>query len=208
MTYLEEKTMRRITPVFALLIIAMPILAHSAQPLDVLQGHVDQVIDILQNSQHEEAAQDDPQREKIWEIIRKAFDFEEMAKRALARDWRNFTQQQREKFSSAFAEFLGNTYLDKIQKGYRDEKVIYLAQEMIADSKALVKTKILRAGGEIPVVYSMQKQNGTWRIYDVNIEGVSLVNNYRAQFGKILSKESPDHLIEMLKKKIEKQEKR
>ena len=200
--------MRRITPVFALLIIAMPILAHSAQPLDVLQGHVDQVIDILQNSQHEEAAQDDPQREKIWEIIRKAFDFEEMAKRALARDWRNFTQQQREKFSSAFAEFLGNTYLDKIQKGYRDEKVIYLAQEMIADSKALVKTKILRAGGEIPVVYSMQKQNGTWRIYDVNIEGVSLVNNYRAQFGKILSKESPDHLIEMLKKKIEKQEKR
>ncbi len=200
--------MRRITPVFALLIIAMPILAHSAQPIDVLKVNVDQVIGFLKNSQHEGAAQDDPQREKIWEIIQKVFDFKEMAKRAAARDWRNFTQQQREKFSNAFAEFLGNTYLDKVQKGYQDEEVIYLTQEMITDSKGRVKTKILRENVEIPVVYSMQKQNGTWRIYDVNIEGVSLVKNYRAQFSKILSKKSPDQLIEMLEKKIEKQKKR
>ncbi len=208
MTCLEEKTMRRITPVFALLIIAMPILAHSAQPLDVLKVNIDQVIGILQNSQHEEAAQDDLQQEKIWKTIQKVFDFKEMAKRAAARDWRNFTKQQKEKFSNAFAKFLGNTYLNKIQKGYRDEKVIYLSQELITDSKGRVKTKILREDVEIPVVYSMQKQNGTWRIYDVNIEGVSLVKNYRAQFSKILSKKSPDQLIEMLKKKIEKQKKR
>jgi len=67
--------MRRITPVFALLIIAMPILAHSAQPIDVLKVNVDQVIGFLKNSQHEEAAQDDLQREKIWEIIQNVFDF-------------------------------------------------------------------------------------------------------------------------------------
>ena len=200
--------MKRFIPVFVLLLIGLPLKAQSAQPLDVLRGHVDQVIGLLKNSRYQEAAKDDLQREKIWEIIRKAFNFEEMAKRAVSKDWRDFTPLQRERFSSAFSEFLGDTYLDKIQKGYRDEKVVYLDQEMLTDSKAQVKTKIIREGGEIPVVYSMQKENDTWKIYDVNIEGVSLVNNYRAQFSNILSKKSPDQLIEMLKKKLEKQEKK
>lgn len=198
--------MRKITLVFILLFTVLPSLAHSEQPLNVIQEHVDQVINILKDPQYKEKAQEDLQLEKIWEVILQIFDFREMAKRTLARHWKSFTNQERKEFSHLFTKLLGNTYLDKIQKGYQDEKVIYLAQEMITSSKALVKTKILRETIEIPVFYRMIDRGENWKVYDVNIEGVSLVKNYRAQFSKILMKKSPSQLIEILQKKIKRQE--
>ena len=199
--------MRRITLFIISVVIFIPSLAYSEQPLDVIQVRIDQVIGLLKNPQYQEMAQRDIQRGKIWEVIQQVFDFNEMARRALARNWKKFTIQQRKEFSHLFSELLGNTYLDKIQRGYQDEKINYLAQEMVSDSKALVKTKVVRESMEIPVFYSMIKRNETWRVYDVNIEGVSLVKNYRAQFSKILLNRAPAQLIEMLKKKIERQEK-
>ena len=197
--------MRKITFVFILLFTVIPSLAHSDQPLNVIQRRVDQVINILEDHQYKEKEQKDLQREKIWEVILQIFDFWEMTKRTLARDWKNFTKQQRKEFSHLFSKLLGHTYLDKIQKGYQDEKVIYLAQEMISNSKALVKTKILRESIEIPVFYKMINRGENWKVYDVNIEGVSLVKNYRSQFSQILFKRSPAKLIDMLRKKMERQ---
>jgi phospholipid transport system substrate-binding protein len=201
----KEKVMRRIIPIFGLLFMGIPIWAHGAQPLDELQGHIDQVVSILKDPKYQETAQKDLQREKIWEIIHKAFDFTEMAKRAVAKHWKRFTQDEKKEFSQLFAELLGGAYLGKIQRSYEDEKIIYVTEKMLSSSKALVKTKILRQNTEIPVAYSMRNRNGTWRVYDINIEGVSLVKNYRTQFSKILLKKSPARLIEMLKKKIERE---
>lgn len=195
--------MRRLTFVLLLLCIFTPNLARSEKPLTIIEMRIDQLINILKNPQYQEMAQKDLLRKKIWEIIREVFDFREMAKRALAHNWKKFTKEQREEFSRLFSELLSNTYIGKIQRGYRDEKVVYLTQKMVTDSKALVKTKVLRQGMEIPVFYSMVKRNETWRVYDINIEGVGLVKNYRSQFSKILLKRSPAQLIEMLKEKIE-----
>ena len=103
---------------------------------------------------------------------------------------------------------LGNSYIGRIQGEYEDERIVYQEQKKISTTKARVKTKILRRSNDIPVVYSMLQRDGSWKIYDVNIEGVSLVKNYRTQFGKILMKNSPSLLIERLKKKIELQEKK
>ena len=83
--------------------------------------------------------------------------------------------------------------------------MLYVAQNFLTDSKAQVKTTILRSGVEIPALYNMHKDDGAWRIYDVKIEGVSLVKNYRSQFSQVLQKKSPDQLIELIKKKIAKQ---
>lgn len=195
--------MRRITFVLLFLCIFTPNLARSEKPIAVIEGRIDQVINILKNPQYQEMAQKDLQRKKIWEIIREVFDFREMAKRALARNWKKFTKEQREEFSRLFSELLNNTYIGKIQRGYREEKVVYLTQKMVTDSKALVKTKVLRKSLEIPVSYSMVKRNETWRVYDINTIGVGLVKNYRARFSKILLKRSPAQLIELLTKKIE-----
>ena len=117
------------------------------------------------------------------------------------------SDDQKAEFSHLFSRLLGGTYLDRIQRGYSNEKVVYLDQDMMTNSKAVVKTKVLRESVEIPVFYSLIKKGEAWSVYDVNIEGVSLVKNYRKQFSEILIKRSPAQLIEMIKKKVNHQEK-
>ncbi|MBC8433385.1 MAG: ABC transporter substrate-binding protein [Desulfobacterales bacterium] len=198
---------KQIMSVIFALIVGVPCSAKGIEPLDALKAPVDQVLGILQDPHYQDAARKDAQREKIWETIGQAFDFPVMAKLALARNWKKFTVQQRKEFTGLFAELLESTYVDKIQGGYEEEKVLYLGQKMVSDSKARVTTKILRSGVDIPIVYSMLKRNDVWRVYDVNIEGVSLIKNYRTQFNNILAKDSQAQLIERLKHKIELQRK-
>ena len=173
------------------------------EPLEALKIPVEQVIKLLKDSNYQDVSKKDLQREKIWETIKSIFNFREMAKRVLARNWKKFSPQQRKEFAALFTELLGNAYIGKMQAKYEDEEVVYQGQKMISATKARVKTKIIRGSMDIPVVYSMLNRNGSWKIYDVNIEGVSLVKNYRVQFNKILIKNSPARLIERLKKKIE-----
>ena len=199
--------MRRTIPIIMVLLIIIPSLAKGAQPLEVLKAHIDQVIGILKDPIYQGDVNNEEQREKIWKVIDSVFDFNEMGKRAVATHWKRFTSPQKKEFSDLFARFLGNTYLGRIQ-GYQDEEVKYLDEKILTVSKALVKTTIVREDIETPVNYSMRKNSGTWKIYDVRIEGVSMVKNYRAQFSKVLMKKSPTHLIELLKEKIEKKKKK
>lgn len=176
-------------------------------PMDALKGPVDEGIRLLSDPKYKDPSLKSVQREKIWEIVRKAFDFTELSGRALAANWKTLNPPQRKEFSEVFSEVLGNSYLDKIQGGYRDERVEYIGQEMVSDTKAVVKTKIIREKGEIPVDYSMRLKDNNWKVYDVQVEGVSLVQNYRSQFNEILSKDSPDELIKRLHKKLKEQRK-
>lgn len=198
--------MKRIVPVFLVLLLGLTSPAHGTQPLDTLQKPIDEVVGILKDPRYQDAAQKESQREKLWEIIRNVFNFSEISIRTLAINWKKFPPEQQKEFTDVFSEFLGNIYLKKIQGEFNNEKVVYLSQEILTDSKATVKTKILRENNiEIPVEYSMLLQNGVWKIYDVRIEGVSLVINYRTQFKEILLKESPAQLISRIKKKLEEQ---
>ncbi len=190
-------------PVLFLFLIGFTTQAYGTQPLDMLQKSVQQAMDTLKDPRYQDETQKGAQRERIWEIIREIFDLREMARRTLGRNWKGFTPEQRKEFSEVFGEFIGNRYLAKIQRGFKNEEVVYVSQEMVTDSKAYVKTKILRETVEIPVNYSMIMRNGTWKVYDVIIEGVSLMKNYRTQINQILARKSPDQLIEQLKKKIE-----
>jgi len=187
-------------------LISMAAYASGNQPMDALKGPVDQVIAILKDPQFQPADQKVRQRDKMWEIIRTVFDFQEISKRTLANNWKLLAPDQQKEFTAVFSEFLGNIYLDRIQGEYKNEKVLYLGQDMLTESKALIKTKIFRENNvEIPVDYRMQQEAQGWKIYDVNIEGVSLVQNYRSQFREILMKETPAQLIDRLKKKREEQ---
>jgi len=190
------------------ILIGMSAFAYGAQPIDALKGPMDQIIAILNEPQYQDAAKKGLQRDKMWEIIQTVFDFGEISKRTVAGYWKRFSAEQQNEFTNVFSEFLGNTYLNKIQGQYANEKVLYLGQEMLTDSRALIKTRILRENSiEIPVNYRMQRRNNAWKIYDVNIEGVSLVKNYRSQFKQILLKQTPVRLITLLKKKLERQKK-
>lgn len=191
-----------------LILVAMTTSADSIPPTETLQKPMDEIIGILKDPQYNEKDKKEAQREKLWKVVRRFFDFREMSKRSLGRNWKRFNHGQQDQFTDVFSTLLGNIYLNKVQGGYHDEKVLYLSEEIIKNKKAVVKTKIVREKGEIPMNYHMHLQGKKWKVYDIIIEGVGLVKNYRTQFKKILRKESPDQLIERLKKKNKAQKKK
>ena len=189
---------------------AGPVMAVAEEPLQAIKVPIEKTIVILEDPQYKDPDKQDDQREKIWKIIQEIFDFNLIAKRTLGRyHWRNsLSQQQQKEFTNVFAEFLANNYLIRIQGTYDDINVKYVGQEINASKPiAKVKTKLIRKNGDVPIDYSMRLRNGTWKIYDVFVEGVSLVQNYQTQIKGILSKESPAQLIDQLKAKVEEQRK-
>jgi phospholipid transport system substrate-binding protein len=177
-------------------------LSAAAEPLDSLKGPIDEVMRILNDPQYKDPNLKGQQRDAIWSKVRDMFDFEEISQRTVARNWNKFSAQEKKEFTDVFSDFLGNTYMDKIQGEYHNEKIQYGSQEVVEGTRALVKTNILRESLAIPVDYKMKLDGSNWKIYDVMVEGVSLVKNYRTQFASILRKETPAQLIERLKKKL------
>ena len=175
---------------------------HAEEPFTILKGEINQVFNILNDPVYSDETKKDEQHSKLWETIENAFDFKVMSRLTLANNWRSFSSEQQNEFSLVFGKFLGNTYLDKIQSGFSGEQVEYLGEDMLSGKKAVVMTNIIRNGVKTPINYSMLKTRDTWKIYDVKIEGVSLLKNYRTQFTSLLLKNKPAELIEMLKKKL------
>lgn len=197
-----------IVTIIVLLFAVSAYAAEQKTALASVQSPIQQGIDLLRNPEYKDVSKREIQRDKIWEIVRQAFDFTEVAMRALAQDWKNFNKEQRADFTEVFATLLKNTYIDKLQSEFQDETVQFIGEEKVSDDKCAVKTKVIRNGKiEIPMDYSMRLRDGQWKVYDVIVEGVSLVKNYRTQFKDILSKETPDQLIIRLKEKVVKQDK-
>jgi phospholipid transport system substrate-binding protein len=172
-------------------------------PKDDLKESIEQVLAVLRNPAYKGEKNQKIRREKLRAAIQPRFDFAEMAKRSLARYWKKRTQAERKEFVSIFTDLLERSYVDKIES-YTDEKIVY-PSERIEDSRyADVKTKIVTSTGrDIPIDYRLFKTQTGWRVYDVVIEGVSLVSNYRGQFKRIIRKESYAELVKRLKRKQE-----
>ncbi len=173
---------------------------------DAIRQPVNQVLSILADPAYKGQEGQKVQKEKLWKIIEQMFDFTEVSKRALGRNWRQFSPQERGRFRDVFSKFLGNIYLGRLQGGFEGEKVQFVGQQSPGANKAVVKTKIVRDSVQIPVDYKMTNKKGPWKIYDVNVEGVSLIKNYRSQFNKFLMNKKPRALIEKLTAKLKKQE--
>jgi len=197
--------MKKSNPVLAtmviLILLAAPC-AYGSRPMETVREPVDNVMTILRDPDYRQSDSRDLMREKIRREINPVFDFNEMSRRTLARNWKKFSAEEQQVFTRVFGRLLEDTYIDKVVAGYQNEEVVYL-EERVTDRKALVQTKIVRNSTEIPVDYSLIKTDTGWRIYDVRIEGVSLVKNYRSQFNRILRKSSPSCLIKRIEEKIE-----
>ncbi|MGE5311198.1 MAG: ABC transporter substrate-binding protein, partial [Nitrospirota bacterium] len=140
-------------------------------------------------------------RERLRGIYEQMFDEIEIAKRTLARNWNALDLAQRREFVQLFRQVLEKAYIDKILS-YTNEKVAFDKENILAENQAEVQTRIITASKEIPISYRVIQKEGTWKVYDVIVEGVSLVQNYRTQFSEILAKNSPDELLEILRKKV------
>jgi phospholipid transport system substrate-binding protein len=191
----------------ALAFMGAPIVtAAPPEPLEAIKGPIDTVIAILNDPLYKDDTHKSEQRDKIWQSINSIFDFDEISMRAVARNWRKFSPKERAAFAAVFSKYLGNTYVDKIQGAYHNEEIVYVGQEIIKEGRALAKTIIKRETLEIPVDYRLKLMDGQWRVYDVAVEGISLVKNFRTQFTQLLKKESPAELIKRLEKKLAEQE--
>lgn len=176
--------------------------AQTMTPLETIKGPINEIMGLLNDPAYKAPDQKSVQREKMWALARPMFDFNEISRRTVGKAWKDFTPAEQAHFTDVFAQFLGNTYIDKIQGGYQNEKIVFLS-ELVREPKAIARTKLLRESLEIPIDYRMKRIEGNWKIYDVLVEnGVSLVKNYRVQFRSILQKETPAQLIERLEKKL------
>lgn len=184
---------------FSLLLLQTPAL-YAGEPTDQMKQTVDSVLDILKNKELKKPEKTKERRAAIRKIVDNRFDFEEIAKRSLARYWRERTPEEKKEFTALYSDLLESNYITKIEK-YENEKLLYVG-ETIDDGYAVVKTRIITKGNiEIPIDYKLLKRGTKWGVYDVVIEGVSLVNNYRTQFSNIIRTSSYGELLKRMKSK-------
>lgn len=172
-------------------------------PLETLRAPVDSAIEILKDPQYQPENKKDEQLVLLKKIIKDIFDFKRISRLALGQFKHRFSQDELEKFSELFTDISSEHYLTKIQGHFSDEKVKFLNEKITDRGQykiAEVDTQILRNNVAVPVQYKMWLNNGKWRIYDVRVEGVSLVVYYRDQYQKILVNKSPAEFITELEK--------
>jgi|SRR5450631_1399526 phospholipid transport system substrate-binding protein len=169
-----------------------------AAPIDDVRKTVDEVVRIVADKEMKK--NDQKRRQALKKTISVIFDYNEMAKRSMGKHWNACSAAEKKQFSDLFATLLENSYAGKIES-YNNEKILYI-REILDGDHAEVKSKVVTAKrDEFTLDYRMINQNGTWMVYDVVIEGVSLVSNYRTQFNKIISTSGYAGLVKKLQTK-------
>jgi phospholipid transport system substrate-binding protein len=178
------------------LFLAAPAVA--GEPTDQLKTSIDQVIKVLEDPGLKAEGSTQKRRAAIREVAGETFDFGEAAKRSLGKHWQSLSEQDREEFTELFADLLERGYIARIEE-YRGEKIVY-SGDNIDSGAATVKTRFtMKNGTEVPVDYRMLRKGERWRVYDVTVEGLSLVGNYRGQFNKIIEASSYQDLVKRIK---------
>jgi phospholipid transport system substrate-binding protein len=183
----------------------VPVAQPSAEASAITEGLksvVDQVLNVVADPQFKQDKK--ARRARIREIINPKFNYVEMGKRSLAKNWRKLSPAEKKAFVDLFAKLLENSYASKIES-YRDEKINYV-DEIVRGKYAMVKTEVVRKNGTVNIDYKMIQGGGEWLVYDIVIEGVSMIKNYRSQFARIIHRDSFGMLMEKLNTKVDKLE--
>ena len=175
--------------------------AFAAGPMATAESTVGRVLEVLRNPDFKGPEAKKAKTEKLRVIYKDMFDEIEFSRRTLARNWNRFLPAERQEFVMLFEQVLEKAYLDKILD-YSDEKIVFYQENMHSDKQAEILSKIVTSSKEIPIFYRMILKDGKWKVYDVVVENVSLVQNYRTQFNDILANNTPEQLLETLRKKV------
>jgi phospholipid transport system substrate-binding protein len=177
----------------------------AAEPLSATQAlkvRIDAIINVLKTPEFKGDEKKEVRRQKIRDIVMHGFDFGRMAQSSLGRYWRNRTPEEKQAFTGRFQSLIENAYISKLET-YTNEKVVYLNEQRKTKKDreyAKVQTHVITVDGtQIPIAYMMYRQGkDPWLVFDINIEGVSMVNNYRSQFGEFLNQKSFSELLKDL----------
>jgi phospholipid transport system substrate-binding protein len=169
-------------------------------PSEAMRTTVSQALAVLQDQELKKPARTDERVARLRKIADSCFDYGEMAKRSLGGQWNKLAEKDRQEFVGLFTEFLTATYVEKIHT-YSDEEVKFLNERLEGDY-AEVKSIMVGKKTEVPLDYRLMKKDGDWKAYDVVVDGISLIQNYRGQFSKILRSSSYEHLVQTLRDRI------
>jgi phospholipid transport system substrate-binding protein len=173
-------------------------LGNAGEPTDSIRGAVNQGVEILKNAKLDNQKQRAQVIERLRQIVFPLFDFNEMAMRSLGANWRRLNPQQRQEFVSTFTALLEKTYADQIDL-YDGQQVVYTGESVDGDY-AQVDSRIIDKNRQTySVAYRLHKVGGKWKIYDVVAENISLVNNYRSQFNRVIARSSFEELLRIMK---------
>jgi phospholipid transport system substrate-binding protein len=196
--------MKRLRVGFILLLfLTIPLQVRAGVPLDTVEARVSEVLKVLRDPALRGEANKEAKQEKIEAIADEMFDYVALARLTLGRNWKKFNSDQKKEFIQLYRSILEKAYMDKILS-YTDEKVTFDKETMLSEKKAEVQTHILTKSVEIPIFYRVYLKDGKWKVYDVIIEGISLIKNYRTQFRDILANNPPEEVLKILRKKTEK----
>jgi phospholipid transport system substrate-binding protein len=182
----------------AFLFVGQSVLASDAH--DQLKVSMDKLIAVLKDESLKAPEKKEARRAKIFAVLEERFDFEQMGKWAMGANWKDLSQQERDEFVKTFSELIEKSYILKIER-YSNEKIEF-KDERTKGKYYYVYTEIVSGDKVIPVNYSLYPKGDQWLVYDVVIEGVSLVKNYRTQFDEIIRKEKFSGLMDKLKKQV------
>jgi phospholipid transport system substrate-binding protein len=175
-------------------------MASAGEPTDLVRQTTDQVLKILEDQKLQGPDKRAERQARLHALSEQAFAWQEMARRALATHWRERTPQQQQEFVGLFRDLVEGTYMNRLETATQEKQDIQYAGEQVDGSRAVVKTNVLtKRNQQVPIEYRLQKGDSRWQIYDVLVEGISLVNNYRSQFNQIISSSSYDALVQKMK---------
>ena len=194
---------KRIIFLMLITVLIVPFSAHAEQPLDCLKGHITRVVDVLRDPALKGESGKKTKKAKIRSVSGRMFDFPELSRRTLGQNWGKLSAEQQAEFVALYQSLLENVDADRLLT-YSDEKITYDKEFPLSEKTVEVQTTIVTKKADVPIYYRMIRKEGEWRVYDVVIEGVSLINNYRTQFREMLSNKPPDALIDILRKKVSK----
>lgn len=178
-----------------------PCLVHAGTPMDEVRSTGDQVLEILNDPKLAAPAAKKEQRDRLRQVIYPRFDFEDMSRRSLGPTWRSISPAEQKEFVQLFTKLLEQAYLNNIQN-YHGEKVVYDG-ETEDQNYARVNTKLVPKDKEpIEVDYNLHKVGADWKVYDVVIDDISIVNNYRAQLSRLLGRDSFAEVLARIREKV------
>ena len=193
---------RTIGCLLAVALLLFPQLTHAASALQTVEIEVNELLSVLGDKSLSGATGEDKKKAAVRTISDRLFDFGTLSKFTLGRDWKKLAPDQQKEFVVLYRRLLESVYMGRLLE-YKDEKVVFLKEKKLADKRTEVQSQIVTDTKEIPINYRLILRDGQWKVYDLIIENVSLVKNYRSQFGSILKKKSPDELLEILREKTQ-----
>jgi phospholipid transport system substrate-binding protein len=193
---------KQMTGLTLILLLIIPFASYAVTPMDTIRTDINKVLDVLRDPSLKGESGKNTKKTKIRSLAKEMFGFDELSRRTLEQNWKKLNAGQQKEFTDLYASLLEETYANRILS-YTNEKVRYGKEIPLSGKTVEVQTTIVTTQqADIPINYRVIQKDGDWKVYDVVIEGVSLISNYRSQFREILTNKPPEALLDTLRKKV------